>query len=380
MLTKSQSTSITDIRRLASRLSGRDAPKLQAYAEGLDSIVTAAKHSTAAALRAIRVGIGLDATMDILDSSRPETDRSTHTDELVTLESLAALHPYASSFEQWLRGVLNRPADHGSRVLLSTVHRIKGGEWGHVVIFGASQGLFPHRLSDDEEGERRVFHVALTRARTQVAVLADVAAPSIFIAELDGSRPRSTRKDTVRKTEEGREQSSSRYKGADRTASRQRRKKERALGAHRPPSLPTVEAVEGLVIEHGGHTGRIVEVTSKGAVHRVGTAQVDLRYGTDVRLEGRTVTLVAPGDGDVSSTSELTLTEHALRAWRLTVARKEGVPAYVVLNDQELIGITARAPTTLSELAECRGMGPIRLERWGDEILAVCDEIRSGSH
>jgi DNA helicase-2/ATP-dependent DNA helicase PcrA len=60
-------------------------------------------------------------------------------------------------------------------VLLSTVHRIKGKEWDRVIVFGATQGLLPHRLGDDEEGERRVFHVALTRARHQVAVLADAA-------------------------------------------------------------------------------------------------------------------------------------------------------------------------------------------------------------
>ena len=56
---------------------------------------------------------------------------------------------------------------------LSTVHRIKGKEWGQVLVVGASSGLFPHRLSDDVEGERRIFHVALTRPRRQVVLLAD---------------------------------------------------------------------------------------------------------------------------------------------------------------------------------------------------------------
>jgi hypothetical protein len=44
-----------------------------------------------------------------------------------------------------------------------------------------------------------------------------------------------------------------------------------------------------------------------------------------------------------------------------------------VLNDKELIGIAERNPVTLAELGRCRGMGPIRLERWGDEILAVLE-------
>ena len=220
--------------------------------------------------------------------------------------------------------VLARPGVQGPTVLLSTVHRIKGQEWGHVVVFGASRGLFPHRLSDDEEGERRVFHVALTRARTQVAVLADAAAPSVFIAELDGRRPRPTRGDAIRPNEKGGGHTSG-AKGEERSVGARSRGRERVQGSRRRPSLPTVEAVEGLVIEHGGHSGTIVEVTSTGAVHRIGTAQVDLRYGTDVRLEGRTVTLVAPGKVGVRSTPEVAVAEQALRAWRLTVAKKEDV-------------------------------------------------------
>jgi ATP-dependent exoDNAse (exonuclease V) beta subunit len=75
-------------------------------------------------------------------------------------------------------------------VLLSTIHRIKGREWDHVVIFDVSRDSSRIASANDEEGERRVFHVALTRARTQVVALADADAPSIFLAELDGTRVR----------------------------------------------------------------------------------------------------------------------------------------------------------------------------------------------
>ena len=53
------------------------------------------------------------------------------------------------------------------------------------------------------------------------------------------------------------------------------------------------------------------------------------------------------------------------------MAKRESLPAYVVLNDSELVGIAAIRPGTLAELARCKGIGPIRLERWGDELLAV---------
>jgi DNA helicase-2/ATP-dependent DNA helicase PcrA len=44
--------------------------------------------------------------------------------------------------------------------------------------------MMPHRLADDVEEERRILHVAITRAREQVLVLTDAARPSPFVAEL----------------------------------------------------------------------------------------------------------------------------------------------------------------------------------------------------
>ena len=161
-------------------------PKLLAYAEDLTTVAAACEGSTASALRAIRAQVGLGETMDVLDASRPALDRSTHADDLTALESVAAFHPEVASFEPWLRRVLQQPVAEGPAVLLSTVHRIKGREWDRVVVFGATQGLLPHRLAENVEGERRVCHVALTRARREVVLLADAEAPSRFLAELAG--------------------------------------------------------------------------------------------------------------------------------------------------------------------------------------------------
>ena len=135
-------------------------------------------------------GIGLDATLDTLDASRAGADRSTHADDLAALESVAPFHPDAATFAHWLREVLGRPPARRARrssCRPSTGSRARSGatSWWS----GASAGLFPHRLSEDVEGERRVFHVALTRAGTQVVVLADRDAPSPFLAELDGTAP-----------------------------------------------------------------------------------------------------------------------------------------------------------------------------------------------
>ena len=379
MLTSRSTTSLTDVRRLARRLSGRDVPKLEAYATDLETVATACGRSPAAALKAIRVDIGLGDTMDILDGSRKEADRSTHADDLTALESVAALHGQVTTFETWLREVLSRTPRHGPLVLLSTVHRIKGREWGHVVIFDASQGLFPHRLANDEEGERRVFHVALTRARSQIVALADAEAPSIFLAELDGSRVRtSSRRQADHDTEKRHRPSDGTDRGRRTPGPGGGRRSGRGKASAREVRLPTVEATLGLVVEDRGNTGTIVEITAAAAVLSVGTVRIKVALGSDVRINGKSVTLVGPAVGREGGKAGTTAVEEALRTWRWTMASKDAVPAYVILKDIELAAIADRDPRTLAELADCRGIGQIRLERWGDEILAVLDAARLG--
>jgi ATP-dependent DNA helicase RecQ len=60
-----------------------------------------------------------------------------------------------------------------------------------------------------------------------------------------------------------------------------------------------------------------------------------------------------------------------LRAWRSETARKRGVPAYVVLHDATLEGIAASRPTALSQLRGISGIGDKKLERYGDELIAL---------
>jgi DNA helicase-2/ATP-dependent DNA helicase PcrA len=61
----------------------------------------------------------------------------------------------------------------------------------------------------------------------------------------------------------------------------------------------------------------------------------------------------------------------ALKSWRLERARADEVPPYVVFHNTTLAEIADRQPRTLAELALVPGVGPTKLERYGEEVLRV---------
>jgi ATP-dependent DNA helicase RecQ len=60
-----------------------------------------------------------------------------------------------------------------------------------------------------------------------------------------------------------------------------------------------------------------------------------------------------------------------LRSRRAAMAKERGVPAYVVAHDRTLVEMAARAPQSHDELLKVFGMGPARVESYGDEFLAA---------
>jgi DNA helicase-2/ATP-dependent DNA helicase PcrA len=54
---------------------------------------------------------------------------------------------------------------------LSTVHQAKGIEWRAVFVIWLAEGRFPSFRMDDEEEERRLFYVAVTRARDRLFLM-----------------------------------------------------------------------------------------------------------------------------------------------------------------------------------------------------------------
>ena len=297
MLTKSRSTSVTDIRRLAGRLSGRDVPKLSAYADDLDTVVRATGVSTAAALRAIGAGY------------RPGHH---HGRPRLVAAGGGPVHPRRRPGGP---GGGGRPPSGGGHLRV-----VAAGGAGPPGGRGAERAAV-HGASDQGQG---------VGARGRLRRLRGPLPPPA-VRRRGGGAPGLPR---------------------------------------RPHPGP----------EPGGGGGRCRgpvplrrragRVPTPPAAHRRGAGGPPRRDPTS-SARGRT----APRTGDrgpaAEPTAEAAAAERSLRDWRSSVARKEAVPAYVVLTDKDLIGIATELPRTLGELARCRGIGPLRLERWGDEILAV---------
>ena len=82
--------------------------------------------------------------------------------------------------------------------------------------------------------------------------------------------------------------------------------------------------------------------------------------------------------GSTRTALSVRVTNHTLferlRQVRLELARDKGVPAYIVCHDRTLAEIAEHRPSTRAELAAVHGMGPARLDAYGDFFLAAVQE------
>ncbi len=72
----------------------------------------------------------------------------------------------------------------------------------------------------------------------------------------------------------------------------------------------------------------------------------------------------------VAVAGDATLFE-SLRALRRQLADERGVPAYLIFNDATLAQMAAARPTTADQLLDVSGVGPAKLERYGERFLEL---------
>ena len=64
----------------------------------------------------------------------------------------------------------------------------------------------------------------------------------------------------------------------------------------------------------------------------------------------------------------------ALRAWRRAEAAAADVPAFVIFNDATLAAVAEHRPTTMTRLLDVPGIGPVKAERFGRDLLRLVSE------
>jgi DNA helicase-2/ATP-dependent DNA helicase PcrA len=150
--------------------------KLDAYELGMQIIT---KSGVAKALQEnIEEKERVEHVNELLNAMKSFTEREP--ENILNEETGEMLETYFPSLDQYMESVsllddkdLNKNEEDDSNVVrLMTIHSAKGLEFDYVFVSGMEENLFPSSLSLDSrqemEEERRLFYVALTRARKQV--------------------------------------------------------------------------------------------------------------------------------------------------------------------------------------------------------------------
>jgi ATP-dependent DNA helicase RecQ len=127
-----------------------------------------------------------------------------------------------------------------------------------------------------------------------------------------------------------------------------------------------------LDVDTAGHGGLFLVQDKARPVLR-GETRVMLRQEDRRRLE------VMRPERRVASVPEAgpetqTLFE-ALRAWRAAEAKAQRIPPYVIFHDTVLRDIAAVRPADLDELAQIKGVGTSKLQRYGAAVLGLLSGV-----
>ena len=235
-----------------------------------------------------------------------------HANRTLDPEAIFTLADFTAELEE------RAAAQHAPKVqgvTLASLHSAKGLEWDAVFLVGLSEGLMPISFADTPEAvdeERRLLYVGITRARVHLSL-------SWSTARTPGGRAN--------------------------------RKPSRFLDGLRP------------------NTAR-----DAGSPRQVRPARKKVTGPAKCRVCGSLLTSGAERKMGRCADCPATYDEatfEALREWRREAASEAGVPAFVVFTDATLVAIAEDKPPTLNRLATIPGVGPSKLERYGEAVLQV---------
>jgi len=201
-------------------------------------------------------------------------------------------------------------------VTLASLHSAKGLEWDAVFLVGLAEGTLPiqHADGDDAaiEEERRLFYVGVTRAREHIWL-------SWALARNPGGR--------------------------------RNRRRSRFLYGLVPEDHPAARVAKSTQQKNRSVSKcRICGTRLTDALEMKLTRCANCPSDVDEELLGR------------------------LKEWRVRRSRELGVPAFVVFTDATLIAIAEQRPSDDNALVSISGIGATKLERFGEDVLAVVRE------
>lgn len=235
--------------------------------------------------------------------------------------------------------------EKGLKVQARTIHASKGLEARIVFIIGLKDGMggFPNVWEDDQifqiirrtnydllmEEERRLFYVALTRAKEELFLISEQGNESIFLGEIPGEF-------------------------LDRTnfLILNIKKEEPILCSNCNEKIKN----DYIFCPYCGMKADSNEIQNDNESEIIEQAIESYTQNEDEILKNK------------------------LKEWQQNKAKEKNIPAYHIIQNKTLSEIVKKKPTTLSELEKIYGIGNRKIKQYGAELISIIVKNEKGNN